>query len=453
MIDDLSIDYDGNRLLKVTDDAEALNYNGALDFNDGDDGDCEYRYDSNGALTYDSNRGISSISYDYGHHPSSISLGTKKHITNDYSPDGRKQSSQHVAYVPKGNGANRRISIIDLYIDGLILRKGTPLLWQFDGGYVDLDENGSPTSWNYYVTDHLGSTRKVVGSDNTVRETINYYPFGSEMIMQDPAQMTGDIQHPYRFTGKELDRVNGLNTYDYGARQYNPVTARWDRVDPLAEKYYSVSPYVYCMGNPIKFIDIYGMAPGDRFKNPTLAAIDFGITYNVESIQTNKELSSYIYKMKDKNGKTYYTYPGPAKGSKANVSKEDMKSIDRSKISVDEFIDVVANIHTHGRELENYENNKFSGEQATPKQNKEWRGEKRRGNGYRLDDISEANRTQTYSYVVTPNGELRGYDPKTGKVTVWSNKMPTSEKVVNNSGKTNSNNSIWERLIRFFKFL
>ena len=61
MIDDLSIDYDGNRLLKVTDDAEALNYNGALDFNDGDDGDCEYRYDSNGALTYDSNRGISSI--------------------------------------------------------------------------------------------------------------------------------------------------------------------------------------------------------------------------------------------------------------------------------------------------------------------------------------------------------------------------------------------------------
>ena len=53
--------------------------------------------------------------------------------------------------------------------------------------------------------------------------------------------------------------------------------------------------------------------------------------------------------MKDKNGKTYYTYPGPAKGSKDHVSKEDMKSIDISKISVDEFIDVVANIHTHGR--------------------------------------------------------------------------------------------------------
>ena len=32
---------------------------------------------------------------------------------------------------------------------------------------------------NKSITDHLGSTRMVVGSDNTVKETINYYPFGS----------------------------------------------------------------------------------------------------------------------------------------------------------------------------------------------------------------------------------------------------------------------------------
>ena len=37
-------------------------------------------------------------------------------------------------------------------------------------------------------------------SDNTVKETINYYPFGSEMKMQDPAQMAGDTWQPYRFT-------------------------------------------------------------------------------------------------------------------------------------------------------------------------------------------------------------------------------------------------------------
>ena len=46
VIDDLSVNYDGNRLLNVTDDAESLNYNGALDFNDGADMTAEYEYDS-----------------------------------------------------------------------------------------------------------------------------------------------------------------------------------------------------------------------------------------------------------------------------------------------------------------------------------------------------------------------------------------------------------------------
>ena len=201
LIDNLTISYDGNRLLKVTDAAEALNYNGALDFNDGANADCEYQYDSNGALTCDSNRGINSITYDYGHHPSEISMMSKKMtLYNDYTPDGRKLSSRHYGMVPKGNGSYRRLNTTDLYIDGLILRDGVPYIWQFDGGYVSLNANATPTSWNYYITDHLGSTRKVVDSNNNVKETINYYPFGSEMRIQDPAliQQTDNNWHPFR---------------------------------------------------------------------------------------------------------------------------------------------------------------------------------------------------------------------------------------------------------------
>ncbi len=268
-IDRLSISYNGNQLMKVTDAAEALNYNGALDFNDGANADCEYEYDSNGALIKDSNRGITSITYDYGHHPYKISMKAKKKTHyNCYTSDGRKLLSKHEGMIPTGTGYYRRFSTTDLYIDGLILRDGVPYIWKFDGGYVELNTNGTPTSWNYYVTDHLGSTRKVVDSNNNIKETINYYPFGSEIRMQDPAQMAGDTWQPYRFSGKELDNQNGLNWYDFGARWYDVAgVPMWTSVDPLAEKYYPYSPYTYCENDPIKYIDPTGMESEDLENN------------------------------------------------------------------------------------------------------------------------------------------------------------------------------------------
>lgn len=58
--------------------------------------------------------------------------------------------------------------------------------------------------------------------------------------------------------GKELDKMHGLNTYDYGARQHDPILARWDRIDPLAEKERGISPYAYCVNSPVNKVDPYG---------------------------------------------------------------------------------------------------------------------------------------------------------------------------------------------------
>ena len=80
---------------------------------------------------------------------------------------------------------------------------------------------------------------------------MNYYPFGAEF----GDGSAKNYNQKRKYNGKEFDNMHGLNTYDYGARQYNPVTARWDRMDPLAENYSRVSPYVYCLNNPVKYID------------------------------------------------------------------------------------------------------------------------------------------------------------------------------------------------------
>ena len=44
-------------------------------------------------------------------------------------------------------------------------------------------------------------------------------------------------------------------------RYYDPRTSQWLSVDPMAGKYPNMSPYNYCLGNPIKLIDPDGMDP------------------------------------------------------------------------------------------------------------------------------------------------------------------------------------------------
>ena len=75
-----------------------------------------------------------------------------------------------------------------------------------------------------------------------------------------------------RYNGKEIDRMNGLNENDYGGRWYDAAVGRWPTVDPLAEKFPSISPYEYCLNNPMRFIDKNGKLPRDIFKSPQYAA-------------------------------------------------------------------------------------------------------------------------------------------------------------------------------------
>jgi RHS repeat-associated protein len=138
--------------------------------------------------------------------------------------------------------------------------------------------NDMPLSLSPQTTYHLGNIRQVTMDDGaskgTVIQKMNYYPFGAEFC---DLNRVSYVQN-HKYNGKEFDNMHGLNTYDYGARQHDPILARWDRIDPLCEKYYSTSPYAYCVNNPIIMIDPDGKEVRDgtgpyNAKNASLKAL------------------------------------------------------------------------------------------------------------------------------------------------------------------------------------
>ena len=67
----------------------------------------------------------------------------------------------------------------------------------------------------------------------------------------------------HAFSAKERDTETGLSYF--GARYYSSELSLWLSVDPMASKYPSLSPYVYCADNPVNLVDPNGEEIGDYF--------------------------------------------------------------------------------------------------------------------------------------------------------------------------------------------
>ena len=91
-------------------------------------------------------------------------------------------------------------------------------------------------------------------------EENNYYPFGLKHKGYNNvvSQLGNSVAQRWKFGGKELSEELGLNTYDFGARNYDPALGRWMNLDPHAESYFSVTPYSSFANNPLSFIDPNG---------------------------------------------------------------------------------------------------------------------------------------------------------------------------------------------------
>ena len=104
---------------------------------------------------------------------------------------------------------------------------------------IDYDLNGK-----IVTLQRFGSSASTVEDDLSYSYSGNSYP-----------QLATNL---YKCNGKEVQTVGGLGFTDYGARMYDNFTGRWFVPDPLAEKYASMSPYMYCGGNPILMVDVDG---------------------------------------------------------------------------------------------------------------------------------------------------------------------------------------------------
>jgi RHS repeat-associated protein len=54
-------------------------------------------------------------------------------------------------------------------------------------------------------------------------------------------------------------QLNHVRFYEYGFRDYDAQLGRWHVRDAMAESYFSTSPYVYALNNPIMNIDVDGL--------------------------------------------------------------------------------------------------------------------------------------------------------------------------------------------------
>ncbi len=185
--------------------------------------------------------------------------------------------------------------------------------------YAGSDRIASKTADDayFYFTDHLGSTTHITGRSGDVAQYAAYTPYGSLFREYRSVQ-------PYKFNGKELDQETGY--YYYGARYYDPTTTLWLGTDPLKHKYPDIGAYVYCAGNPVKYVDLDGRAPWDNsnIRRADRMAGSLGSGYSVERTQGKFGEDAHVVHISSDGTKSFMqTFTATKENQRSAISNFD----------------------------------------------------------------------------------------------------------------------------------
>ena len=280
MIDDAKFEYDGNQLIRAYDDCESLTYAAAMDFKARTAKSNQYSWDANGNMTSDMNRNITKITYNFLNLPYEIHFADGHINRYTYTSDGRKL---RVEYMISNTGVidardygefsssplpSRVNEVPNSAIEGTfndthdavslqtIMTKSYCGDLEYLNNEIERVDNDygywAGGRYHYYIKDYQGNVRAVIDEAGRLEEVNNYYPYGGLM------GAAGSGVQSRKYGGKELDRENGLDWYDSQARHYDPTAGRTPTMDSKAESFYSMTPYLWCAGNPVRNIDPTG---------------------------------------------------------------------------------------------------------------------------------------------------------------------------------------------------
>lgn len=293
-----------DRLRHIKDAVPAGNWMGDID----DQPDNNYGYDASGRLQSDKSEGISFISWNDADKVTNITKSDNTVILFRYGPSDERiektvipqnKEDQKISTLyangmvyerkRKTVNANTYDEILTLkeqhLAEGMITKERIMETVRYEQGkepYKILtftfpkdflaQSRGEKT---YALKDHLGNVRVTV-SDRKLSELQNNQPtnFKAEILSIARYDAFGSPQAERQFTAKNYrygyngmekdDEVKGGgNSYDYGARFYDPRAGRWLSTDPLGSKFSGHSPYHFSFNNPIAFNDPTGMAPNE----------------------------------------------------------------------------------------------------------------------------------------------------------------------------------------------
>jgi RHS repeat-associated protein len=193
-----------------------------------------YSFDADGNES--SNSAGASFSYNPKNQTTAITYGGTTLSNLAYSDTGQQQrisaGSTNFNNTPAGVGISTTASSSTYFL-------------RDDQGNVLGERIGS--SHYYFLTDDLGSVVAVISGDGqTVSDRYAYDPYGSRTYS------SGSVANPFGYAGGYLDSTGLLM---FGARYYDPSTARWTQVDSSGGL---SAPYAYADDNPINETDPTG---------------------------------------------------------------------------------------------------------------------------------------------------------------------------------------------------